>query len=371
MSALISKENIAGTTHPPRAKASPITPIAPLALAPVHAELSRQAAVCRSLGSDFVARVLEAAERQLSHAPMTEAVIATWPGDRAAAALAMRLNGALHAVARRGTVPELSALYRGEHADFDRALAIGLAHSDAFILQWLRDPTQTNEVGRSAALMAALMVAADRYGLPFELLELGTSCGLNLNLGRYGFDLGGVKAGDPASALQIAPEWRGPQPVAAPVSILSASGADLHPLNARDADSCERLLAFIWADQHHRIARLEHALDIARAHPPQIEEAEALDWIAQKLAAPQSADTCRVVFHSMFRQYLPEPQRARLAEIIVQSGQFATERKPLAWISLEWTPDRSEVRLSLTCWPSGEQRFLATCHPYGEWIHWR
>ena len=371
MTALISKKDIAGTLRPARQSLSPNAERQPVAPILLHAELSRQAAVCRSLGSDFVGHVLEAAERQLWHAPMTEAVIASWPGDRAAAALAMRLNGALHAVARRGLVPELSALYRGEHTNFDRALAAALAQCDDFILQWLRDPTQTNEVGRSAALMSALMVAADRFGLPFELLELGTSCGLNLNLTRYGFDLVGVAVGDRASALQIAPEWRGPIPVAAPVEIVSACGADLHPLAAQDSDSCERLLAFIWADQRHRIERLERALDIARCHPPQIDEAEAIHWVAGKLAAPQAIDTCRVIFHSMFRQYLPEPQRARLAEIIVQSGQFATERQPLAWISLEWTPDRAEVRLSLTCWPSGEQRLLATCHPYGEWIHWR
>lgn len=338
---------------------------------PAHAELSRQAAICRSLGSDFVGNVLEAAERQLCHAPMTEAVIATWPGDRAAAALAMRLNGALHAVARREMVADLSALYRGDHRNFDRALATTLAQCDDFILQWLRDPTQTNEVGRSAGLMAALMVASDRFGLPFELLELGTSCGLNLNVGRYRFDLGGTKAGDPASALLIAPEWRGSPPVNARVEILSADGADLHPLDAQNRDSCERLLAFIWADQRHRIERLEHALDIARHHPPQIDEAEAIAWVEAKLAAPQDAGICRVVFHSMFRQYLPEPQRVRLADLIAKAGRAATERKPLARISLEWTPDRSEVRLSLTCWPSAEQHLLATCHPYGEWIHWR
>ncbi len=370
MSALVSTRNIANRL-PERPRTSGDGPVLAVPVIPPHAELSRQAAICRSLGSDFVANVLEAAERQLSRAPMTEAVIATWPGDRAAAALAMRLNGALHAIARRNIVPDLSALYRGEHADFDRAMASALAQCDSFILQWLRDPTQTNEVGRSAALMAALMVASDRFGLPFELFELGTSCGLNLNVGRYGFDLGGVKAGDPLSPLHITPEWRGAQPVNASVDIVSACGADLHPLDAQNSDCCERLLAFIWADQQHRIERLEYALEIARQHPPQIDEAEAIAWIAGKLAAPQAAGTCCVVFHSMFRQYLPEPQRVRLADIIADAGRGATKRKPLAWISLEWTPDRSEVRLSLTTWPSGEQRVLATCHPYGEWIHWR
>lgn len=336
-----------------------------------RAELSRQAAVCRDLGSDFVANVLEAAQRQLHHAPMTEVVIASWPGDRAAAALAMRLNGALHAIARRRSVADLTALFAGQHHNFDRAIAAALASCDAFILEWLRDPTQTNEVGRSAALMAALMVAADRFAMPFELYELGTSCGLNLNLGRYNFDLGGVAAGDAQSILHIAPDWRGSAPKAAQVTIATASGADLHPLDARSASSCERLLAFIWADQHNRTRRLERALEIARAYPPRIDKAEAIGWIARKLAARQTPGVCRVVFHSMFRQYLPTAARTELADLVSAAGARATPQEPLACISLEWTPERTEVQLALTCWPDGQSQVLATCHPYGDWIDWR
>ena len=333
-------------------------------------ELCRQAEVCRNLGSEFVAAVLEAASRQLHQAPMTEAVIASWPGDRAAAAISMRLNGALHAIARRGTVADLSALYRGEHQAFDRAIGAAFATCDAFIIEWLRDPTQTNEVGRSAALMAALMVAADRFGLPFELYELGTSCGLNLNLGRYSFDLGGIAVGQADSPLHIAPQWHGNQPHPAQVEIMAAFGVDRHPLDARNTDSCERLLAFIWADQHNRTRRLEQALDIARANPPRIDEGEAIDWIKDRLAAPQQPRICRVVFHSMFRQYLPGPEQTKLTDLILAAGSEATDDRPLAWVSLEWTPNRKEVQLSLTCWPDGQSRVLATCHPYGEWIHW-
>src|SRR4051812_46736171 len=78
---------------------------------------------------------------------------------------------------------------------------------------------QTNEVGRSAVLMSGLLVLAETFPQPVELLELGASAGLNLVLDRYGYELGGVGAGDPASELQLKPEWKGPQPPGAAVKV--------------------------------------------------------------------------------------------------------------------------------------------------------
>jgi hypothetical protein len=57
-------------------------------------------------------------------------------------------------------------------------------------------------------------------------------------------------------------------------------------------------------------------------------------------------------------------------DAIHAAGARATEARPLAWLSLEWTPGRERVELALTCWPDGVRRVLATCHPYGEWFDW-
>ena len=79
-------------------------------------EFSRQADIARTLGSPFVAAVLEAGERHLGQAPRTAALIRSWPGDPSAAALAMRFNAAIHALARRGRPQRLESLYRRQHA---------------------------------------------------------------------------------------------------------------------------------------------------------------------------------------------------------------------------------------------------------------
>lgn len=254
-----------------------------LATASDDHEFLKQARRCRAMGSNFVASVLEAADRQLRHAPVTESN-GSRPGrgDPAAAALAMRVNGALHALARRGTPQCLAELYGGEHNDFDGAIAAAFAQQDDFIAHWIRTPTQTNEVARAAAIMSALMTVPLARPMPFELLELGSSCGLNLNLARYAYKLGPVSAGDPASAVRIEPQWRGLAPPLAAVSIAAARGVDLQPLNAASADDRERLLSFAWADQPARSGRLEEALQIAMTHAPRVDRGDAATWLARR-----------------------------------------------------------------------------------------
>ena len=335
-----------------------------------HGELARQARISRALGSPFIADVLEAGQRQLTRAPRTAALIAGWPGDPAAAALGMRFNAALNALARRGTPPALQALYERRHEDFDGAIGEALAAEDQFVADWMRDMPQTNEVGRAASLFSALMVLKGDYDLPFELFEIGSSAGLNLNMARYAYDLGGAEAGDAGSPVRVAPEWRGAIPVVAPIEVASARGIDLSPLDPADPATVERLLSFVWADQPARARRLEQALLLALQHPPRVERGNAVPWIAARLAEPQAQGTCRVVFHSMVLQYLAAADKAAVTGAIRAAGARATRDRPFGWISFEWTEGRGEVRLMLTSWPLGVTRHLATCHPYGNWVDW-
>ena len=336
-----------------------------------RAELRRQARIARTLGSPFVSDLLHAAERQLDRGPATADLVVGWPGDPAAAALGMRLNSALHALARRGKPRHLADLYRGKHDDFDRAVALAFDAEDDFICEWMRYPTQTNEVARTAAIGAALMEIRRMTGLPAELLEIGSSCGLNLNLMRYSFNLGGRAAGDARSSVRIAPTWHGTPPPDVPIEVIKARGVDLRPLDPGDAHTRERLMAYIWPGQVRRSERLERALEVARSFPPMVERANAADWIGKQLAQPHPSGRCRVVLHSMVLQYIGDIDRVRIADAVDAAAARATPERPLARIGFEWAPDRSEVQLTLRCWPDGERRMLATAHPYCDWIAWR
>jgi len=332
--------------------------------------LGRQAAAVREMGSAFVAAVLEAAERQLHRAPRSAARIAAWPRDVAADALAMRFNAALHALARGGTMPALSTLYRDQAGDFDSVIGAALAAADDVIVEWMRDPPQTNEVGRTAAIMAALMVARAHHDMPCDLRELGASAGLNLNLDRYAYDLAGRTVGAAGSPVRVAPEWRGPPPAVRAVEIVSARGVDLRPLDVTDTASCARLMAYIWADQQARADRLAAALAIARARPPRVDTGDIALWLPEQPDAPQPDGRCRTIVHSMALQYLDPIRRQTVESAFAAAGARATAARPLARIGFEWTPPRDAVHLSLTVWPNGQTHHLATCHAYGAWIDW-
>ena len=342
----------------------------PGSLVLARADLMRQAQAASALGSPFVHDVLAAAARQLPHAPLLALRLASWPGDRAAAALALRVNGALHALARSGAVASLSAVYAMRTGDIDGAVADAFATADATLANAIEHPTQTNEVARSAAIHAGLMTAAAQFDQPVELLELGSSAGLNLNLALYGYCLGGTAAGDPASRLRIAPHWTGPAPRRYPLRSASARGVDLAPLDVTDPDACNRLLSFVWADRDDRMAQLQAAIRIARHNPPLVDKGDAATWLEYRLTRAQPAGVTRAVVHSMVRQYCDIATRDRIARALSQAGGRADATRPLMHLSYEWDEARTKVELVLTTWPHGKVRLIAHPDPYGDAVHW-
>jgi hypothetical protein len=245
-----------------------------------------------------------------------------------------------------------------------------LREYDAALLAWLDSPPQTNEVARSGALWPGVMEVARRFGPTIELIELGSSAGLNLNMDRFGYDFGGTEAGDPASPLQLKPEWTGPAPAPVDVTIVARIGADQNPLDIAQDAVAETLLAYVWPDQKQRVARIEAAIALAKSFPPPLEQGDAADWIEARLATPQSEGVARIVFHSITLVYLSPEGRARVAAALARAGAAATEDRPLAWLSMEFHARVRTAELRLTLWPGGETRLLARVHPHGAEIEW-
>ena len=326
---------------------------------------------CHTMTAPVYARLCVAAAEGLTRETRTGARVLDWPGDPNADALALRLLGGLNALVRGARDDKLAAVFAGKLDGVDAALAGALRRHDDELLPWLDGPPQTNEVARAAAIAAGLLVVTKRFAQPLELLELGSSAGLLLNLARYRYDLGGVAAGDPSSPLLLAPEWRGAPPPAPPLEVRGARGVDLAPIDLADAATRERLMAYIWPEQPERLARLEQAIAIALADPPRIDWADGADWIEQRLAEPQASDVTRVMLHSVALQYFPAVGRERVHAAIEAAGAASTETRPLAWISFEMDPARRAMALSLRAWPGDTRTELAICHPHAAWVEWQ
>jgi hypothetical protein len=333
--------------------------------------LLKQAAWCPKLGSPFTGHILGALSHVLDDKTETGQRILGWSGDADRDAVAMRIAGALHALARRGTDAELSAAYQNQHGDLEAILRRVVAAHDLWLTAWLDHVPQTNEVARAGVLWPGIIEIARRFGPNIELLELGASAGLNLNLDRFSYNLGGVLMGDPASPVQIKPIWVGPPPQPTPVHIVARAGVDRDPVDLSDPAEVERLTAFVWAGMDERMARFEGALALAQTYPPRIATGDLVDWLAAQLSVPQANGVTRVFMHSVVFQYIPDTARARVEALLAEAGAQANRGRPLARLQMEMIEFEKPMRLNLQCWPgNGAIETLARCHPHGSEIAW-
>lgn len=336
--------------------------------AAVRSAFAEQAAWCDRLGSPFTAALCRILGERLDDSSVAGRHVLAWNGDPAPGGdgLALRLCGGLHALVRRKAAPDLAACYPPNPLPDDNALwqALRPALELPGLAAWLDLPPQTNEVGRSAVLMAGLLVLARGTPRPMALLELGASAGLNLLLDCYGYQFGERVAGDPTSPLQLRPAWDGPPPPAGSVGIARREGVDLQPLDPRR--DAERLLAYVWPDQHSRLANLESALAIAAAAPPMVSEGDAADWLEARLRAPAADGVTTVVLHSVAFQYFPAETQHRIAAAIAR----AAADRPIAWLRFEKLPEDSDFSLRLRTWPTGDDRLLAWANAHGSRIDW-
>ena len=333
--------------------------------------LRQQARACAGLGSPFMARLCRLMSDRLDPGGPLGARLFGWGGDvgPSGASVPLRLCGALHALVLRGH-PGLAAVYpphQVEDGALWSAVAGALASETAFIDRFLDSPPQTNEVRRSAALIAAGHWLAARHGFPLVLSELGASAGLNTIWDRYALALPGGTLGPADPVLTLAPDWTGPLPPSAPLAVAERAGVDLNPIDPADPDQRLRLLAYLWADQPQRRALTEAAL---AAGPPLPDRADAVEWLATRLAASRPGHL-HLIFHTIAWQYVPAPAQARGRALIEAAGARATPDAPLAWLAYEADGAQPGAGLTLRLWPGNVTLALGRADFHGRWVDWR
>ncbi len=237
---------------------------------------------------------------------------------------------------------------------------------------------QTNEVGRSAALLLCLASVADRTGRPLALLEVGASAGLNLGFDRYRYQFGdSVSVGPSDAGVVLRPRIQGRKvPSVSMPSVVWRRGLDRSPVDVTDDEAVRWLRACIWPEQRWRQELFDHAVAETRRHPPEIVPGDAVADLAAAVAgAPIDAALC--VLHTAVLPYLPD-RRAFMAAL----ADVAAHR-PVWWVSgeaaglvpgLPEPPTPTEgLAFVFGVVPVGVDdaaHLIARAGPHGAWLEW-
>lgn len=244
------------------------------------------------------------------------------------------------------------------------AINHALATEAEFINAFIASPPQTNEVRRSAALIATGHWLAARFNLPMVTSELGASAGLNLNWDRYAMIAHGENFGAPNPILTLRPDWDGPLPPRTAPQVVDRAGVDLNPLDPH-RDSL-RLRAYLWPDQPERMALTNAAL--APAQIP--DKGDAIDWLEPRLATPRDG-YLHLIYHTIAWQYFPPAVQARGTALINAAGAWASDTAPLAWLAMEGDGKTPGAALTLRIWPGdGAPIQLGRVDFHGRWMQW-
>ena len=208
---------------------------------------------------------------------------------------------------------------------------------------------QTNEVGRTTMLVTGMSFFAREVGIPAtHLREVGSSCGLNLQVDNYFFDTDDCAYGNTNARVRFEGNaWGSPIPdISQCPSLLSRRGCDVAPLNAHNENDQLTLLSFVWPDQFERFTRLRDAIENACTSPSYVapDQKDAAVWIHEQLANIPSNEPV-LIFHSIVWQYLSRETKDQFrAEV---EGFCAQREAPTGWLRMEPAGPVADLRIDI------------------------
>lgn len=292
--------------------------------------------------------------RRLADEPFVDELVEQYRWDTP-----LRLSAALHYLVLGGEAGwnDVDAAL-GDHAEFIRRFVV-------------EKRIQTNEVQRSWILLPCLVTAAARAGVDtIDLIEIGSSAGLNLVLDRYRYRYEGGSWGSADARLELSGIERSPVPtdlLRRPLHVRDRIGVDIAPLNVSLDENARLLKSFVWPDQTWRLELLDRAISELRLDPPQLVRGDAADVLPGLLDARRH-DALTVVVQTAVVEYMPDAAWGRVLAALDGAGSQGN----LAFLSTA-RPREDEHTfwgLWLRVWP-GEPELLAHADFHGAWIEWR
>ncbi|MEE4188180.1 MAG: DUF2332 family protein [Roseobacter sp.] len=333
-----------------------------------------QSASCTRLGSPFMGRLFAILARDWTTNSALDRYFASFTGDigPAGASLPLRIAGGLHALVLSGRAAALAATYPPHDvsdAQLGMAIHDALKKHEAFLLEWVGSAPQTNEVRRSAALMAGAAVVKTLSDLPVWLSELGASGGLNLMWDHFALHLPRARLGAQPAVLTLAPEWHGPLPPLELPEIAARGAVDLNPLDPREPSDLLRMSAFLWPDQPERLALTQAAASVIDTP---VTRGDAIAWLSDRIAtAPEGH--IHLIQHTVAWQYFPPSRQTEGRRMIEAAGAACDANRPIAWLSMETDGDKEGsvgAALTLRFWPGDVTLHLGRADFHGRWIKW-
>lgn len=167
---------------------------------------------------------------------------------------------------------------------------------------------QTNALNRSAYLMPILSHLFS--GKAINIIDVGTSAGLTLNMDKYEYHYNGNHSFG-TSSLKIKSDIReGFLPkFAKPVKFHRKIGIDQNPLDLKISANSNWLKALIWADRIERAERIEQAILIAKQEEVDFRTASSVEEFETIIMEPRSDHSFSDLSYPCFISICPSRER--------------------------------------------------------------
>jgi len=339
----------------------------------------RQAVACGQLGSPMYEALLQVMTAQIGTGGPLDRVLAGHEDDPGPSGLALRLLGTVHRLVLERRAEDLAAYYPsvGGHFDLEAALPALLSVLDEqhdAVAEGLARPPQTNEVGRGAALVGALLrLSATDH--PVRLVELGASAGLNLRADHFRCSGSGGAWGPPDSPVVLADVWKGvPTPADRQLRVVERVGCDPSPIDPTSRQGQVLLTAYVWPDQRSRLERLRGAFEVAARVPVEVHRMGAGEMVASLQLQP---GRCTVVWHSVMWQYVDPAEQALATTHVERLAAQGSTDAPFVHVYLEpmrRSPGAAhEFVVAVEQWPpgpTGRDPVIGTTSGHGLPVTW-
>lgn len=231
---------------------------------------------------------------------------------------------------------------------------------------------QTNALNRCAYLMPILSFLHGNKKV--NIVDIGTSAGLNLNFDEYEYYYNGKKRWG-SSAVKIHNEIRkGQLPEFNHLpSIYRKVGIDQNPLDVKDEDNALWLKALIWADRTARFEKMEQAVKIAQHADIQLEKGDTLKDF-ERIILAQERNLSLFVLHTHALYQFTCEERLKFRALIDEIGT----KRDLNYLAVEGSRvfakdfGRSGILVVLTTYENGvkKEKLIAITNGHANWIEW-